>query len=129
MFAANTAWTRDFYHDILDAHMLGYVKGPRIGGQGISCNSNEQLCLNGLKGRKQVSEKILVTSGMKYNRGGCVLTNCWRGGGASNKEMGRLRMTDPEMEIMHWMGGTKGSADPALCNEGRDITSDGPDGY
>merc|ERR1712194_243697 len=38
-------------------------------------------------------------------------------------------MDNKDVEIMHWMGGSKETAGKALCHGTRDRTEDGPDGY
>lgn len=120
MFAKNTNFTRNLFLDTFDAH----VKGPalhrnwRIGVPVNQCTSNEQICLNDLwygQNKKYFLPHAMMASGKQYNRG------AERGGEA--------HITDPTTEIMHWMGGSKGSAGRALCKGVRDLTMEGKTGY
>mmetsp|Transcript_82286 Transcript_82286/g.191070 ORF Transcript_82286/g.191070 Transcript_82286/m.191070 type:complete len:271 (-) Transcript_82286:58-870(-) len=120
MFAKNTNFTRGLFLDTFDAH----VKGPaqhrhwRIGISVQQCTSNEQICLNDLyygQNKQHFVPHAIMASGKKYNRG------AERGGEA--------HIIDPTTEIMHWMGGSKGSAGRALCRGNRDLTFEGPQGY
>ncbi|CAK0861195.1 unnamed protein product, partial [Prorocentrum cordatum] len=119
MFAANTAWTQMLFRDMLAAHWDVTIENARsVGGKKMSCGSNEQICLNGLQSHKEFRQKVLILSGRTWNRAGCVLSNCFRGGGAADPEMGRLRMRDPDLQIMHFMGGSKSNAEQAMCDDG-----------
>jgi len=120
MFAKNSNFTRGLFQDTFDAH----VKGPalhkhwRIGVPVQQCTSNEQICLNDLWHGQQKSYFVphaIMASGLRYNRG------AERGGEA--------HITDPKTEVMHWMGGSKGSAGQTLCKGARDLTFEGPGGY
>jgi len=128
----NTNFTRALFNDTFHAHRLGRpVKHWRIGVNGLQCTSNEQICLNDLwKGAGQAvfAPHAMLASGMKYNRGGCVLHACGDGGTADPK-MKELGMSDPDLEIMHFMGGSKSAAAAALCEGPRDLTGGGPEGY
>lgn len=120
LFAKNTAFTRGLFGDLLDAHWYGpgskrrsRTFGDVLGG----CNSNEQLCLGSIQGRHQFASKMLMTSGSKYN--------C----GPNDATMQRLRQADPELEVMHFMGGGKSAAPGVLCKERIALTGEGRKGY
>mmetsp|Transcript_48752 Transcript_48752/g.110427 ORF Transcript_48752/g.110427 Transcript_48752/m.110427 type:complete len:651 (-) Transcript_48752:200-2152(-) len=120
MFARNTNFTRNLFLDTFDAHVKGPAlhKNWRIGVPVQQCTSNEQICLNDLwygQNNKYFRPYAMMASGKQYNRG------AERGGEA--------HMNDPATEIMHWMGGSKGSAGRALCKGARDLTGEGPNGY
>lgn len=120
MFAKNTAFTRDVFRDTFRAHVLGpaQLKQWRIGARNMECSSNEQICLNDLwrgAGKEHFAPFAMMASGKRYNRGA--------------EQGGLEHLGDPEVEIMHWMGGSKASAGSALCRGSRDLTGDGPGGY
>lgn len=134
LFAQNTPFTRAVFRDTFDAHVIGPGRGDRglenwrIGLKDVRCGGNEQDCLNQLKGKPQFSPHIIVASGKKYNRGGCVLHRC--GEPTTEPNMQRLGMGDPDLEILHFMGGSKHAAMDALCKDKRgDLTGLGPNGY
>eukprot|EP00443_Scrippsiella_acuminata_P112441 CAMPEP_0115628042 /NCGR_PEP_ID=MMETSP0272-20121206/29191_1 /TAXON_ID=71861 /ORGANISM="Scrippsiella trochoidea, Strain CCMP3099" /LENGTH=761 /DNA_ID=CAMNT_0003064487 /DNA_START=76 /DNA_END=2361 /DNA_ORIENTATION=- len=115
--AKNTAFTRGLFQDTFDAHVLGPtpLKSWRIGVQHVVCSSNEQICLNDLwKGGHgaHFSEFTMMAGGKKWNHGA---------------EIGGF--DDPDVEILHFMGGSKGTADKVLCDGSRDVTGEGPLGY
>lgn len=120
MFAKNTPFTRAVFQDTFRAHQLGplQLKKWQIGATDIECSSNEQICLNDLwrgQGKPHFAPFTIMASGKKYNRGA--------------ERGGVQHINDPEVEIMHWMGGSKSSAGQALCHGRRDLTGGGPDGY
>jgi len=121
MYAKNTEFTRGLFLDTFAAHVAGQknLKHGLTGVQDLRCTSNEQVCLNDLYyggNNKHILPHTIMATGKKYNRG------AERGGEA--------HLTDPTTEIMHWMGGAKGSAGKALCSGfGRDLTFGGPQGY
>jgi len=115
--AKNTEFTRNLFQDTFDAHVAGHaaLKTTRIGVSNLVCSSNEQICLNDLwkGGRgKHFSEYTMMMGGKKWNHGA---------------EIGGF--DDPEVEILHFMGGAKGTADKVLCDGSRDVTLEGPRGY
>jgi len=115
--AKNTAFTRGLFQDTFDAHILGPtpLKSWRIGLEHVVCSSNEQICLNDLwKGGRgaHFAEFTMMAGGKKWNHGAEV-------GG----------FDDPGVEILHFMGGSKGTADKVLCDGSRDVTGEGPKGY
>jgi len=131
IFVKNTPFTRNLFNDTFDAHRASLpIAQWRIGVRNTRCGSNEQICLNDLLhgGQKEfAAPKAMVTSGMIWNRGGCVLHHC--GEGMSDTQMKVLGMQDPSLEIMHFMGGSKQAAPAALCDDYKDLTGDGPSGY
>jgi len=129
VFAKNTNFTRALFRDMLDAHHKGAIATSGSGLGRVSCGGNEQQCLNSLKGKSVFASKTLVMSGKVWNRGGCVLLTCGRGGGASDPSMKRLGLGDPSVEIMHFMGGSKPIAVSALCKGNAHYTKGWPDGY
>jgi len=117
ILAKNTKFSQDLFQDTFDAH----VSGPaplnkwRIGVSRVVCSSNEQICLNDLwRGGKGpiFSDHAMMAGGKKWNHGAEV-------GG----------FDDPEVEILHFMGGSKNSAGQVLCDGSRDVTGEGPTGY
>mmetsp|Transcript_131702 Transcript_131702/g.421370 ORF Transcript_131702/g.421370 Transcript_131702/m.421370 type:complete len:236 (-) Transcript_131702:61-768(-) len=120
LFAKNTNYTRALFEDMLDAHWSGKPgkPKPRSGGATIQgCAGNEQLCLGAVQNRKEFKAKVLVTSGMRYN--------C----GAKEAFFKRMQAADSDLEIMHFMGGSKTAATRVLCKGPRDLTTEGPTGY
>lgn len=115
LFAKNTPFTKALFADMLDAHYLGTLERPRIGGGTMRCGSNEQICFNNLRARPEFQEKTLILSGRRYNRGACVLSHCGASGGASDLEMKTRGMMDPDLHVMHFMGSSKAAAAQALC--------------
>lgn len=120
MFAKNTKFCQNLFQDTFDSHLAGYahLKNARIGVKNLRCTSNEQICLNDLyytTQKEYMKDFTIMASGMQYNRG------AERGGEA--------HITDATTEIMHWMGGAKGTAGTALCKGVRDLTFGGPTGY
>ncbi|CAK0868885.1 unnamed protein product, partial [Prorocentrum cordatum] len=117
MMAKNTLFTRQLFQDTFDAHIQGpkKLKNWRIGVDLMECSSNEQICLNELwsgSGRAHFAHKAMMASGKRYNRGA---------------ERG---IDGLDVELMHWMGGSKGTAGRALCRgRGGDLTGEGPNGY
>lgn len=131
IFVKNTNFTRALFNDTFDAHRAGRPIDWRIGVK-IQCTSNEQICLNALfngDGKEVFRPKSMIASGKRFNRGGCTLHHCGEGG-MTDPTMAELGMADPKLEIMHFMGGSKGTAADALCGEGaRDLTGGGKEGY
>jgi len=121
LFARNTEWTRKLFRDLFDCHYTGYNKDLNF-----YCTSNDQIALNDLMSRPGFPDHILVASGKKFNRGGCTVWDC--GEGISDESMRKLGMTDPALEVMHFMGSSKFGADGLLC-EPKDLTEEGPGGY
>lgn len=120
MFVKNTEFARNLFLDTFDAHLRGNARlgNWRIGVRNMECSSNEQICLNDLwqgTGKPQFAPHAMMASGKVYNRGA---------------ERGGDKFIDsPDVEVMHWMGGSKGSAGRTLCLGARDFTGDGPQGY
>lgn len=115
--AKNTEFTRNLFQDTFDAHLTGPkpLRKGRIGVENLMCSSNEQICLNDLwKGGRGpfFAEFTMMEGGKKWNHGA---------------EIGGF--DEPEVEILHFMGGAKGTADKVLCDGSRDVTGDGPKGY
>merc|ERR1719343_101535 len=117
IMAKNTEFTRALFQDTFDAHVSGPapLKRWRIGVRGVVCSSNEQICLNDLwkGGRGEIfSDHTMMAGGTKWNHGA-------ESGG----------FDDPKVEILHFMGGSKGTAGEVLCDGSRDVTGEGPEGY
>jgi len=121
LFARNTPWTRKLFRDLFDCHYTGFNKDLNF-----YCTSNEQIALNDLMARPNFPDHILVTSGKKFNRGGCTLWHC--GEGITDESMTQLSMKDPALEVMHFMGSAKFGAADAICSP-TDLTEGGPDGF
>jgi len=101
MYAKNTAFTQGLFQDTFDAHIAGNAmhKEWRIGIPELECSSNEQICLNDLyrgQGKKYFDPFAMMASGKKYNRGA--------------ERGGERHIDDIEVEVMHWMGGSKSTA-------------------
>jgi len=134
LFAKNTEFSRMFFHDTFDAHVRGDVpweqRAWRMKDQHSVCPSNEQVCLHDIwqDGKDpEVARHVTLMSGRKYNRGGCVLADC---GDAVDQRMKELGLKDPDLEIIHFMGGSKQNAAYFLCQStGRDLTGEGLEGY
>jgi len=132
IMARNTKWAEDMFQDTWDAHRLGpeTPKEWRIGKTGVLCMSNEQICLNDLfygPGRKLIQGHMAFESGIVYNRGGCTLRHCFEP--ISDKSMEDLRLNDDRLQIVHFMGGSKGFAPEVLCDEGQNFTGEDEEGY
>jgi len=134
LFAKNTEFSRNFFHDTFDAHVRGDVpeeqRAWRMKGLKSVCVSNEQLCLSDVwqnGNLPDVAQHVSLMSGRKYNRGACVLDDC---GDAIDQRMRELGLKDPDLEVIHFMGGSKNNAAYLLCKSaGIDLTGDGLDGY
>jgi hypothetical protein len=134
LFAKNTEFSRMFFHDTFDAHVRGDVpyenRTWRLKGQQSVCPSNEQVCLHDIwqDGKSpEVAQHVTLMSGRKYNRGACVLADC---GDAVDQRMTELGLKDPDLEIIHFMGGSKSNAAYFLCEStGKDLTGEGLEGY
>lgn len=112
LFAKNTAFTRSLFEDLLDAHWYGprNRQRPRIGGDVmLGCSSNEQLCISSIQRRPEFSSRIIMESGKIYNCGTNGIT------------MKQLLRGDPKLEVMHFMGGAKSSADSAFCGARKNL--------
>lgn len=129
----NNEWTQNLFQDTFDAH----VKGPRglkkwrIGLRDQQCSSNEQICLNDIyagPGKELVKNRITLESGIIFNRGGCTVRGCG-GEKITDQSMVTLGMKDDRLEVLHFMGGSKGLAPEVLCDGDKDYTGDGPNGY
>jgi len=124
LFARNTPWTRKLFRNLFDCHYTGFNKDLNLG-----CTSNEQIALNDIiygQNSPMFIDHILVTSGKQFNRGGCTLWHC--GEGISDESMTQLGLTDPALEVIHFMGGAAWVAADQLCSP-KDFTEGGPDGY
>jgi len=128
IFAKNTLFSKDLFRDTVDAHVQGPrgLKKWRIGIQDRQCSSNEQICLNDVMSIDHVRARCLVESGITHNRGGCTVRGC--GEPVSDPLMTKLGMTDPRLEILHFMGDHT-SADKVLCEATIDYTGEGASGY
>eukprot|EP00931_Biecheleriopsis_adriatica_P008288 TRINITY_DN109499_c0_g1_i1.p2 TRINITY_DN109499_c0_g1~~TRINITY_DN109499_c0_g1_i1.p2 ORF type:complete len:235 (-),score=33.98 TRINITY_DN109499_c0_g1_i1:62-766(-) len=120
MFAKNSKFSQSLFQDTFDAHVAGYdfLKNGRLGIKSLRCTSNEQVCLNDLfyaTEKDKMADFTIMASGKQYNRGA--------------ERGGEEHITDETTEIMHWMGGAKGTAGKALCSGVRDLTFGGPTGY
>jgi len=120
IFVRTSQFTRDLFLDTFDAHLKGSARlqNWRIGIKDMECSSNEQVCLNDLwqgTGQAVFKPYAMMASGKRYNLG------AERGG---EKKLG-----SPGVEVMHWMGGSKGGAGNALCRGGRNFTGEGESGY
>jgi len=124
IFAKNNEFTRKLFKDLFECHFTGFNKDFNLG-----CTSNDQIALNDLVfgPRPQYRSHFLITSGKKFNRGGCTVHQC--GEGISDQSMIDLGMRDPALEVMHFMGGSKFMARDALCDKDRDLTEGGPEGF
>lgn len=132
IMARNTLWTQNLFQDTFAAHIKGPagLKRWRIGVRDMQCSSNEQICLNDLMQggyKEKIRQHMTLESGVIYNRGGCVIRHC--GEPITDKKMEELRMKDERLQVLHFMGGSKGLAPEALCESGYDYTGDGPTGY
>jgi len=127
IMAKNTNFTRNLFDDLWECHRNYTLFKSRTLTGVIGCGSNEMISLNEWMGRPGIPEKILLTSGKRWNRGGETLlqTNPVY----ADEDMFQKGMKDPELEIMHFMGGAKGAAVEAICNGTRNFTLEGPDGY
>jgi len=128
VFAKNSEFSRRFFRDTFDCHVRGaggtWQLDPQLD-QG--CTTNEQLLLNDLKGKQFFKEHVMIESGKKYNRGGCTVFGC--GEGISDSRMEELGIKDPDLEILHFMGGSKNGAPSVLCAAEHNLTQEGPEGY
>jgi len=128
VFAKNSAFSRAFFRDSFDCHVRGreghWQTDPQVD---RGCMTNEQLMLNDLKGRPFFTKHAIVESGKRYNRGGCTVFGC--GDGISDRRMEELGIKDPNLEILHFMGGSKFGAQDVLCQPEWNFTQEGPDGY
>lgn len=111
IFAKNTEFTRKFFSDIVQSHSLG----DDYTGPGPKCKNNEQLCLAAaVKSYPGFSEKLLLVSGSRWNRHPCL----W-GRGCSNGGIPKdAKIFDPNLEVVHFMGGAKGGVHSTLHNLG-----------
>lgn len=124
MFCKNTPFTRWLFQDTFHAHLMGpaHLKNWKIGVDEMECSSNEQICLNDLwrgSGKSKFAPYAMMASGLIYNRGA----------EPGIEGLGINHIHDENVEIMHWMGGSKPSATVAICRGKRDLTGEGPTGY
>jgi len=119
LFAKNSPFTQNLFQDTFEAHTIGPgvqdrgLEHWRIGLKNVRCGGNEQQCLNSIQGNKEFYKYAMVSSGLKYNRGGCLLQRC---GEPTNDPPKRSKgLDDPDLEIMHFMGASKHGAQSALC--------------
>ncbi|CAE8616908.1 unnamed protein product [Polarella glacialis] len=132
IMSKNTVWTNDLFTAPCLQSSFSPVAAcaSLIGLRGQQCSSNEQICLNDVlwgPGKELVKNRMLLVSGVRYNRGGCTVRHC--GEPISDQTMETLKMKDERLEVLHFMGGSKGLAPEALCDGEVDYTGDGPDGY
>eukprot|EP00927_Polykrikos_kofoidii_P068277 TRINITY_DN63638_c0_g1_i1.p1 TRINITY_DN63638_c0_g1~~TRINITY_DN63638_c0_g1_i1.p1 ORF type:complete len:464 (-),score=75.47 TRINITY_DN63638_c0_g1_i1:8-1318(-) len=129
LLAQNVPWSRDLFQDLWDCHRSLTLKNPRTLTDGpITCGSNEMAALNEWRGRAGMKDKIHLASGIQWNRGGETLFS--QSPLFSNEEMFKLGMNDPDVEIMHFMGGAKGGAAKLLCDsQDLNLTGERQDGY
>jgi len=138
LFAKNTKFSQNFFRDTFEAHLRGevpYEKRTWRISKGLQsiCVSNEQICLSDVwqNGKlPEVAQHVILMSGRKYNRGACVLDDCGDAVPEHRQRMRELGLKDPDLEIIHFMGGSKSGAANFLCQStGRDLTGQGLDGY
>eukprot|EP00440_Ansanella_granifera_P008422 gb/GFBE01009124.1/.p1 GENE.gb/GFBE01009124.1/~~gb/GFBE01009124.1/.p1 ORF type:complete len:363 (+),score=99.54 gb/GFBE01009124.1/:1-1089(+) len=131
IMAKNTEFSQNLFQDTFASHVSGPVDSKwRIGVKDLRCTSNEQICLNDIlagKGKAIVKDRMGFGSGIWYNRGGCTMGHC--GEAITDMTMESLRLKDPRLHIIHFMGGSKGVAAQALCDGEVDLTGEGPTGY
>lgn len=128
LLAKNSQWTRDLFQDLWDCHRAMRLQHTRTLNSGaIQCSSNEMVALNDWKGRKETKDKLHLASGRYWNRGGEVLFS--QNPTFADKRMFLVGLSDPDMEIIHFMGGAKGGAAEALCKQGLNMTGEDPDRY
>ncbi|CAJ1425193.1 unnamed protein product [Effrenium voratum] len=128
ILAKNSQWSKDLFRDTFEAHQQGPkgLQAWRIGIQDHQCSSNEQICLNDALGARNMSARVLLASGISYNRGGCTLKHC--GEPVSDESMQEKGLQDERLEVLHFMGDHT-MADKVLCDGPKDLTGDGPKGY
>lgn len=87
-------------------------------GKGWSCPLNEQLCLSNYQEHPDLAnftegleheQHTAVLSGLKWNRHPCVLKMHSCTADQLPTSVYEKGLTDPELEIMHFMGGAKGA--------------------
>jgi len=121
LFAQNTNFTRNFFQDILDAHLHTVITKTRLGMVRLMCGSNEQLCINGLRQQRFFHDNVLIASGTTYNRG--------VGSRAVTDHLKHVHLNDSDLEIQHFMVSSKGAAVSAICARAQELTGEGPGGY
>merc|ERR1719387_2215320 len=106
IFAKSTNFSRTFFANIVRSH----TEGPAYLGVGPRCAKNEQLCLQAaLDAYPGLSDHLLVASGSRFNRHPCGWTGkC--GPHPANPQLLHLPANDTDLEIVHFMGGSKGGA-------------------
>lgn len=121
IFVKNSKFSLNLFQDTFEAHVVGPGRGDRglekwrIGIEDRRCGGNEQDCLNQLRGLPEFFEHTLLSSGLRYNRGGCMLNRC---GEPTNEPPGKsLGLADPKLDIIHFMGGSKPAAQKAFCTK------------
>jgi len=128
VFAKNSAFSRTFFRDSFDCHVRGRGGQWQVDPQmDQECKTNEQIMLNDLRGKPFFTKHVMVESGKRYNRGGCTVFGC--GEGISDRRMEELGIKDPDLEILHFMGGSKFGAQDVLCAAEHNLTQEGPEGY
>lgn len=106
LFAKATDYSRTFFRELMQAHTLG----PTYRGPAPRCVSNEQLCLHGSLMPKQnhgypgLGDKLLLSSGTRYNRGSSTFLGCE----VINQPCKKKSVTTTkDLELLHFMGGSK----------------------
>lgn len=132
LFAKNTNFTRALFQDLWECHRNLRIEHPRtLDDGGMGCGGNEMDALNEWHGRRGMKAKMHVASGKRWNRGGEVLFR--KSETDANEEMYYKGMKDPNLEIMHFMGGAKPGAVDVVCNKKYgmvwNLTGEGPHDY
>eukprot|EP00929_Paragymnodinium_shiwhaense_P001437 TRINITY_DN101676_c0_g1_i1.p1 TRINITY_DN101676_c0_g1~~TRINITY_DN101676_c0_g1_i1.p1 ORF type:complete len:471 (-),score=89.58 TRINITY_DN101676_c0_g1_i1:48-1391(-) len=128
LLAKNSQFNRDLFNDLWECHRGMRVHRTRtLGDSVIECSSNEMVALNDWRERPGMKQKMHLASGRYWNRGGEVLFS--QNPTFSDKRMYELGLKDPDMEIIHFMGGAKGGAGDVICSSGLNLTLEGPAGY
>lgn len=114
LFAKVTDFTKEYYGGLVQAHREGPWYTPQFGCG--KCSSNEQLCIQGWMNCNflNITDRFLWASGIKYNFHPQVWLN----------SVGRYPITpstanrslfDPTLEVLHFMGASKGVAPQLLA--------------
>lgn len=128
LLAKNTKFTGDLFQDLWECHRAKWVKSTRTLVDGpIQCSSNEMVGLNDWRSRRGMAQKIHLASGRYWNRGGEVLFALQND--HSDARMHEQGLKDPEMEIIHFVGGTKNPAGDVLCRSFVDLTGENASAY
>jgi len=111
VFAKNTPFTRKFFNSIVQAHIWGH----NYTGPGSKCFDNEQLCLSAsVTAYPGLKDKLLVASGGRWNRHPCAFSPK----GCKAGKIDRVPSFDPQLQVVHFMGGAKSAAHRTLFNLG-----------